>query len=252
VPSAVNLDMVGKTFGRWTVLQRGPNRLRSEMAMLCKCDCGTESWVRPTSLKNGDSKSCGCLRSELVDGSRFVGNRYGLITVVKKLEERDYGGAWLYLCRCDCGNEKIYASKRFAAVRRGAFQSCGCKRGVRLPEGESGFNNLYSEYKRGAASRGFSFTLTKDEFRAITKQNCFYCGTPPSQIKTLRKAATGHAAYTYSGVDRVNNAAGYDADNVVACCSACNVAKGTMVQSDFIALAQKIANHQAVQIAIEP
>lgn len=252
MPSAVNLEMVGKTFGRWTVLQRGPMRMRSEMAMLCRCECGEERWVRPTALKLGESKSCGCLRASLVDGSRFVGNRYGLLTVLEKLPERDYGGAWLYRCKCDCGTERVYPSKRFAAARRGAFQSCGCKRGVRLPKGESGLNNLLSEYQRGAASRGFSFSLTKEQFRALTKQDCFYCGSPPSQVRTLHNAATGHAAYTYNGIDRVDNAVGYEAENVVACCSACNVAKGKMPQADFIALAKKIANHQAQQLAIEP
>jgi 5-methylcytosine-specific restriction endonuclease McrA len=252
MPSAVNLDMVGKTFGRWKVLQRGPNRLRSEMAMLCQCECGTESWVRPTSLKLGESKSCGCLRASLVDGSRFVGNRYGLLTVLEKLPEKDYGGAWLYRCKCDCGTERIYPSKRFAAARRGAFQSCGCKRGVRLPKGEGGFNNLFSEYSRGAASRGFAFELGREEFRELTKRDCFYCGSPPEQIKTLHKAATGHAAYAYNGIDRIDNSSGYVVGNVVSCCSPCNKSKGTMKQDEFIELANKIARHQAQQIAIEP
>lgn len=244
--------MVGQTFGRWVVIQRGPKLLRSEMAMLCRCECGQESWVRPTSLKLGESKSCGCLRASLVDGSRFVGNRYGLLTVLEKLPERDYGGSWLYRCKCDCGTERVYPSKRFAAARRGAFQSCGCKRGVRLPKGESGLNSLLSEYRRGASARGLTFALDKEMFRALTKQDCFYCGEPPAQIRTLHKAATGHAAYTYSGIDRVDNAVGYLAGNVVACCSACNVAKGTMSQADFIELAKKIARRQSQQIAIEP
>lgn len=252
MPSLANIDMVGKTFGRWTVIQRGPKVLRTEMAMLCQCQCGVQRWVRPTALKLEESKSCGCLRASLVDGSRFVGNRYGLLTVLEKLPEKDYGGAWLYRCKCDCGTERAYPSKRFAAARRGAFQSCGCKRGVRLPSGESGLNNLFSEYRRGAISRGFSFNLDKEKFRAITKQNCFYCGSPPAQIRTLHKAATGHAAYTYNGVDRINNSLGYEPENVVACCAPCNVAKGTMAQDDFINLAKRIARHQAQQIAIEP
>lgn len=252
MPSPINLEMVGQTFGRWTVLQRGPKALRTEIAMLCRCECGEERWIRPTSLKLGESKSCGCLRASLVDGSRFVGNRYGLLTVLEKLPEKDYGGSWMYLCKCDCGTERAYPSKRFAAARRGAFQSCGCKRGVRLPKGEGGFNNLFSEYSRGASARGFAFNLDKDTFRALTQQDCFYCGSLAEQVKTLHKAATGHAAYIYNGIDRIDNSEGYIVGNVVACCSTCNRAKGTMKQTEFIKMARKIASHQAQQIAIEP
>ena len=34
----------------------------------CKCDCGNHITVRSTSLKNGLTKSCGCLRSEMLSG----------------------------------------------------------------------------------------------------------------------------------------------------------------------------------------
>lgn len=32
----------------------------------CKCDCGNEAVVRSSSLLSGDTKSCGCLRSEIL------------------------------------------------------------------------------------------------------------------------------------------------------------------------------------------
>jgi hypothetical protein len=101
-------------------------------------------------------------------------------------------------------------------------------------------------------TRGFAFELDKETFRTLTKRSCFYCGSPPEQVRTLHNAATGHAAYTYNGIDRIDNFAGYIDGNVVPCCVACNRAKGTMKQSDFIELARKIAPHQAQQIAIEP
>lgn len=56
-------DLTGKRFGRWLILsvaQRSPY-----MRWLCRCDCGTEKTVPPGLLKNGDSKSCGCLKREL-------------------------------------------------------------------------------------------------------------------------------------------------------------------------------------------
>lgn len=51
-------------FGRWTVLSlshamNGDNRL-----WLCRCDCGAVRSVRPSGLKDGTSRSCGCTRSK--------------------------------------------------------------------------------------------------------------------------------------------------------------------------------------------
>lgn len=59
-------DMSGERFGRLTVVRIHP--LRSESGgvyWLCKCECGTEKAVLANSLRTGDSKSCGCLNSEL-------------------------------------------------------------------------------------------------------------------------------------------------------------------------------------------
>jgi hypothetical protein len=59
----VLIDLTGKRFGRWNVLNRAQNRGRALM-WNCKCDCGTIKEVHGTSLKSGASKSCGCLLKE--------------------------------------------------------------------------------------------------------------------------------------------------------------------------------------------
>jgi hypothetical protein len=52
-------SLVGKRFGRWTVLGEHPERRRGRH-WLCRCDCGTERTVRENNLRYGSSKSCGC------------------------------------------------------------------------------------------------------------------------------------------------------------------------------------------------
>lgn len=59
------IDLTGKRFGRLVVIRKTePTRKSSNAYWLCKCDCGNEVSVISTTLRNGDSKSCGCYRSE--------------------------------------------------------------------------------------------------------------------------------------------------------------------------------------------
>ena len=59
------VDLTGKRFGRLIVLKR--NGLAKDKCILweCQCDCGNITLVRGNNLKNGTTKSCGCLAREL-------------------------------------------------------------------------------------------------------------------------------------------------------------------------------------------
>jgi hypothetical protein len=57
------IDMAGLRFGRLKVMKRAkPSESGgSQVAMwLCRCDCGTKTIVRGSSLRNGRTVSCGC------------------------------------------------------------------------------------------------------------------------------------------------------------------------------------------------
>ncbi|MCQ2589265.1 MAG: hypothetical protein MJ179_02470 [Treponema sp.] len=49
----------------------------------------------------------------------ITGNKYGKLTVIKYVDNKKW------LCRCDCGNEKIADS---CNLKRGNIRSCGCIR----------------------------------------------------------------------------------------------------------------------------
>ncbi len=58
------MDLIGKKFGKLKIIKRSsPNNGRARW--LCKCDCGKEKIVSGGNLKNGSTKSCGCLRREI-------------------------------------------------------------------------------------------------------------------------------------------------------------------------------------------
>lgn len=57
-------DLVGKRFGRLSVVRRLPNNERRLSVWLCVCDCEESTAVTGTSLVRGRTKSCGCLVRE--------------------------------------------------------------------------------------------------------------------------------------------------------------------------------------------
>ncbi len=58
--TTVRQDLTGMTFGYWHVDSRAENQ-NNHVAWNCTCKCGTKRIVLGQSLKNGCSKSCGCL-----------------------------------------------------------------------------------------------------------------------------------------------------------------------------------------------
>ena len=78
------VDLVGQTFGRLTVVKRVEdyvcNNGRKYTQWLCKCSCGDNSYISivSTNLKNGSTKSCGCLQKEVVSKIKKKYNTYNL------------------------------------------------------------------------------------------------------------------------------------------------------------------------------
>jgi hypothetical protein len=111
-----------------------------------------------------------------------------------------------------------------------------------MPDGGAALNERYSAYRRQAEAKGRSFALTKEEFREITSESCHYCGAPPGNVATGTESASGfRSEYKYSGLDRIENDAGYLPGNVVPCCKRCNVAKNNMSFDEFISWGRQLA-----------
>jgi hypothetical protein len=58
-------DLTGQTFNRLTVICRGPNN-GEHTQWVCRCICGTLHLVDAHKLTTGWTKSCGCIRGEIV------------------------------------------------------------------------------------------------------------------------------------------------------------------------------------------
>jgi hypothetical protein len=58
------IDLTGQRFGRLTVQNFVGRNLHGCFQWACICDCGTPKVVLRSSLRDGNSRSCGCLRAE--------------------------------------------------------------------------------------------------------------------------------------------------------------------------------------------
>ena len=57
-------DETGNRYGRVTVIGRGHKASGQRAMRLCRCDCGKEFVTRGSSLRKGDTQSCGCVAVE--------------------------------------------------------------------------------------------------------------------------------------------------------------------------------------------
>jgi hypothetical protein len=112
------IDIKGQRFGLLTVVSR--EQSKNEKAMwLCQCDCGNTVVARGSSLRDGHTKSCGCLKLNDLD---LTGEQFGKLTVVLRAPKgTDRHSRWN--CICECGKSAIYNT---TSLISGNAKSCGC------------------------------------------------------------------------------------------------------------------------------
>lgn len=65
------VDITGNKFNKLTVIKYSRTVGRRRTMWLCKCDCGQMVEVEGSHLKNGHTKSCGCLNREFIADLNF-------------------------------------------------------------------------------------------------------------------------------------------------------------------------------------
>ena len=124
---------IGNVYGYLTVISRAENDKEGRARWICRRKCGNEVVVRGKSLRNGNTKSCGCYQKEraidsniLRGGGDLTGQRFGRLTVIKfsRWITRSSGKRnRMWLCQCDCGN---ICEVLHEYLRCGDTNSCGC------------------------------------------------------------------------------------------------------------------------------
>lgn len=64
MPKFTKIDITGQRFGRLTAVAPTEQRQSGSVLWTVLCDCGESRLVNSYSLRKGETRSCGCLRSE--------------------------------------------------------------------------------------------------------------------------------------------------------------------------------------------
>ena len=115
------IDLTGQRFGRLTVVERVKSPYGTNAFWRCRCDCGNEVVVIGTSLRRGESKSCGCYRRDYwrkeftthgKSTSRLAHIWYSMrerCRCASLKSYKNYGGRGIYVCKeWDESFEKFY------------------------------------------------------------------------------------------------------------------------------------------------
>lgn len=122
--------LIGKKFGRLTVLYPLPERKNKSVVWHCQCECGNYKDVPTHLLTSGHTQSCGCLalESHLID---ITGQKFGKLTALYFSPKTNK-----WHCKCDCGNECDVDSYN---LRHNKTLSCGC---INYSIGEHNIENV--------------------------------------------------------------------------------------------------------------
>jgi hypothetical protein len=104
------IDLTGKRFGRLVVIHRAQSSRPTETKWECLCDCGNKTIVDSFKLRNGITKSCGCLAKELTSSRSKKHGMFGtrLYRIWFNMKQRcsnpkhiafkNYGGRGIEVC----------------------------------------------------------------------------------------------------------------------------------------------------------
>lgn len=253
-------EMLGKQFGWLHVEERGEDRILPsggrEIQYWCRCACGHRVLVPGHSLRNGHTRSCGCLNKPDLSGQRR-----GELDVIEFDPTRQR-----WKCRCTCQEHTIVwrTTSQLNSKKRGS-RDCGCSGAAALKARWAakrdplaiGLRLIYQDCKNAAKKREIEFLLTKENAYPLFTQCCFYCGYPPMSTKRpYYQTKPGVLTYldpplAYNGLDRVDNTDGYRKENVVTCCLTCNRAKNNMTVAEFISWLRRISGNSEAILRLE-
>jgi hypothetical protein len=165
-------ELLGKIFGRLTVMAENGKNKHGHVMWLCRCECGKETVISTNTLNRGHTRSCGCL---MIEGSRVRFKTHGHRSNGEKpsseyqawvnmkqrcgdLEDKNYGGRGISVCDRWANSYENFLSDmgikphpdlsldRFPDTN-GNYEPGNCRWGTDEEQAKNKRNNHWVEYK---------------------------------------------------------------------------------------------------------
>lgn len=135
----VRKDLTGMVFGKLTVIEQAEDYIAPSgqhfAKWLCECSCKkhTRLVVSGNNLKNGHTKSCGCIQENdtnmVKTRENLTGKIFGRLTVLKQVEDKisptNGNKVSRWLCQCSCKGGTVIIANGID-LKQGRTKSCGC------------------------------------------------------------------------------------------------------------------------------
>lgn len=210
-------DLTGKKFGKWTVLKYVGRNKHNQILWLCLCECGTVKEVTGLSLRNGTSKSCGCLRDKLSSERNAIdltGKKFGKLLVLKRLPSKPeliHQDSW-WLCKCDCGNIKEVSHNSLVA---GQVKSCGCLFANRRQQGELSLEEFTKKrlYQIWSGIKTRCYNKNHKDYKYCGARGITVCDEWKNSFTLFYNWSLENGYNNTLTIDRINNNGNYEPNN---------------------------------------
>lgn len=211
-------DISGRKIGMIEVLSRVPsvkNESKKRTYYKCRCSCGNVFVTERERILNGNTKSCGCYKSEQSHKRFFKdisGQRFGKLKVIEFYGNSERGNA-MWKCQCDCGNVVICNGGN---LRNGNTKSCGCITRNKTIErstkhGKSG-SQLYRVYNH---MKGRCYTETDSAYKDYGGRGIKICDEWLGErgFENFYNWSMENGFRVGLTIDRINNDGNYEPSN---------------------------------------
>lgn len=208
------IDLTGKRFGRLLVVGRHGYIKGKYIAWKCLCDCGQTTIVRGSSLRSGNTRSCGCFCKDRVSETKRLylqeGQKFGRLTVLER-SGRARDSAFLWKCLCDCGEIAVV---RGVCLVSGHTQSCGCLQRERATATVMGkFGCAHPSWKGGLSLEPYPPEFNEMFKQTVRERDGNVCAICRLQERNGNKLSVHHIDYIKENTTP---------ENCISLCNACH------------------------------
>lgn len=205
------VDVSGERFGRLVATKPVLDE-KGKRTWECHCDCGGVIFCKAGELRSGNFRSCGCLKHtdcSIEKLRNLVHEKFGKLLVIRSSGEKARG--WdLWLCRCDCGNEKIIDGR---SLVYGLTLSCGCLRGRDAKHGDCKNNESAPIYRLWGRIKERCYSPNKDGYHRYGGRGIKVCDEWLNDYEAFKKWAIESGFKKGLQIDRKDNGGNYEPGN---------------------------------------